>query len=107
MMRKVWNLVWGVKSFYLGDNLFLAQFFDSGDKYKVFHNSPWTFDKSLVLFQNYDGDLKPSYIKMGFASFWVRIYDLPLKGMTGEIVKRIGASIGIVEDIDLPENSPS
>lgn len=64
MMRKVWNPERGVRFFDLVDNLFLAQFYVSGDKDKVFHNSPWTFDKSLVLLQNYDGNLKPSDIKL-------------------------------------------
>lgn len=54
-----------------------------------------------MLFHDYDGDLQPSNIEMNFADFWVRIHDLPLKGMAVDIVKQIGESLDVVEDIDL------
>lgn len=76
--------------FYLGENLFLAQFTDKGDKDPVFCHSLWLFDKSLVLLRKYDGKMQPSNISIFFASFWVRIYDLPLNGMNGKTIRVLG-----------------
>ncbi|KAF5464301.1 hypothetical protein F2P56_014388 [Juglans regia] len=106
VMRTVWSPVKGVKFFDLGENVFLAQFADQGDKKKVCLNSPWSFNKNLVLLMDYVGDVQSSRIKMHFASFWVRLYDLPLMGMNSETARSIGESIGNVEDIDLYSQSP-
>lgn len=54
----------------------------------------------------YVGYLLASQIKMNFASFWVRLYDLPLMGMKSTKILSVEESIGSVEDIDLFEQSP-
>lgn len=50
---------------------------------------------------DYIGDLQALRIKMHFAFFWVRLYDLPLMGMNFDIVCSVGESIGNAEDVDL------
>lgn len=100
MMQNVQNMVKGVKFFKLGDNIVLAQF-DKHDKEHVFRNGPWSFDQNLVLLQECNGNFQSSKIFMTLASFWIQLYDLPLKGMTGRILRMIGESIGEIEDVDL------
>lgn len=102
-MCTIWNAVKRIKFFDLGENVSLTQFIDKSDKEKVFLNSPWSFDKQLVLFMDYVGDLQASWIKMNFASFRIRLYDLPLLGMNSDTICSVGESIGNVEDIDLSE----
>lgn len=59
-----------------------------------------------MLLKECDGNIQPSNIVMSYASFWVHLYDLPLKGVNGVKIKCIGESIGVVEDIDLFDYSP-
>ena len=40
-----------------------------------------TFDNHLVLLLDFEGELQLSKIRFTKASFWIRLYDLPLKGM--------------------------
>lgn len=55
MMRKIWKLVKPIKLYELGDRLMLIEFGDSQDKERILKESPWNFDRSLVLRQTYDG----------------------------------------------------
>lgn len=38
------------------DNLFLFKFGTSKDKQRVIDGSPWSFDRQLLLFEDYNGD---------------------------------------------------
>lgn len=106
IMRTVWNPVKGVKFFYLGEKLFLAQFTEQSDKERVFLYSPRSFDKHLVLLTEYVGDLQPSSISLNLASFWIWFYDLPLKGMNvvtrGATRPRMGGG-AIFESVPRPK----
>lgn len=51
----------------------LAEFDEKLVEEGVKRNSPWTFDKHL------------SKIRFTKASFWIRLYDLPLKGMNAKV----------------------
>lgn len=69
MVHNALNSVKGVKFFNLGVNIFLAQFSNMSDKEKILCSFPWSFDKSLVLLQDYNGDLQPSDIEINYALF--------------------------------------
>lgn len=56
-----------------------------------------------MLLKEYDDDLQPYAIELNYTSFWIHLYGLPLKGMTGDFVQSAGAALGVVEDIDIPE----
>lgn len=55
---------------------------------------------------HYDASLQLSKIPLSFASFWFRIYDLPLGGTNAHAVCKIVEIVGYVEEVDLNENSP-
>ncbi|XVF82847.1 hypothetical protein PTKIN_Ptkin16aG0083300 [Pterospermum kingtungense] len=42
----------------LEENFFLFKFQDVKDKERVLHGVPWTFDKQLILFHGYRGELR-------------------------------------------------
>ncbi|KAI7987433.1 hypothetical protein LOK49_LG13G00733 [Camellia lanceoleosa] len=84
----------------IGDNLFLFHFNHIADKQRVLLNSPWSFDKHLVLLSEMDAHLLPSKVVLSMASFWVQIHNLPLISMTREVGQLIGNKIGLVVDVE-------
>ncbi|XVF43791.1 hypothetical protein PTKIN_Ptkin02bG0068900 [Pterospermum kingtungense] len=53
----------------------------------------------MVVFQEYDGNLRTSDYIFNKGCFWVRVYDLPLDLMSMDVAERIGNKIGILKKI--------
>ncbi len=88
----------------IGDNLFIAIFNDAMDRDLVLMNGPWAFDKNLVLLKLFDGDQKVQGMQLTEASFWIQIHELPFKGMNEETATSVGNALGVLEEIDIPED---
>ncbi|XWS23325.1 hypothetical protein CRYUN_Cryun28dG0003000 [Craigia yunnanensis] len=93
-MRVVWRLSREAEVTILDANLFLFKFAIKKDKARIKEGFPWSFDKHLLVFKDYDGDLRPSDYRFDKASFWVRVYGLTLRMMTRGIAERIGNKLG-------------
>ena len=79
--------------------------FENGkDKKRVIEMCPWSYEKQLVLIQDFKGELTPKEIDIRWAPFWIQIYNLPLKCRTKETKWAIGSSLGLVMDVDVPES---
>ncbi|XP_059458313.1 uncharacterized protein LOC132187906 [Corylus avellana] len=87
----------------LGANLFLIEFGNECDKVRILEGRPWKFDDHLFAIVDYDGVTSPFELEFDKASFWVRMFGLPLSCMGREVGMKIGASVGEVEDIDVTE----
>ena len=72
------------------------EFGDGRDKKKVMEMCLWSFEKQLVLIQEFDGKLTPKEIDIKWAPFWVQIFNLPLNCRTREIGWAIRAKLGEV-----------
>lgn len=94
--RPVGNLTFKV----LGDNLFLIEFQHGTDKKRVLEGRPWVLEGNLFLVEDYDWRISPTQLKFDKASFWVRMFNLPLACMGREVGRKIGSSMGVVEEID-------
>ena len=94
--RLLGNLVFKV----LGDNLLLIEFDNIGDKSRVLKGRPWVFEENLFAVEDFDERSSPSQLSFTKASFWVRMFDLPLVCMGREVGKKLGASVGMVEEVD-------
>ncbi|XP_058771885.1 uncharacterized protein LOC131645226 [Vicia villosa] len=66
----------------------------------ILRNGPWSFDRSLLVLNRISGDEQPSDQNMHFASFWVRIYELPLNLRSDSMAKKIGSVLGNFEEMD-------
>jgi hypothetical protein len=88
----------------LGENLFLIEFSDKRDKDRVLSGRPWAFESSLFLVEDFEGLAQPSDFKFDTASFWVRMVNLPLACMGAEVGRKIGATMGMVEAVDVDAN---
>jgi hypothetical protein len=78
----------------IGDNLFLLEFEEEGDKFRVLEGRPWAFKGSLFSVEDFDERMAPSQIAIDKAAFWVHMYDLPLACMGQEVGFQIGSSVG-------------
>nr|POE82897.1 hypothetical protein CFP56_14177 [Quercus suber] len=82
----------------------MVEFGDEKDKKKVLEMSPWSFEKQLVLLQEFKGEQAPKEIQLTRSPFWVQIHNLSLKSRTGETGKAIRATLGEVLDVDVAES---
>ncbi|XP_065628224.1 uncharacterized protein At4g02000-like [Quercus suber] len=103
-MKMLWKPNKGLQISEIEDDMFLVEFGDGRDKKRIMEMSPWSFEKQLILMQDFEGELVPKEIVLKWTPLWVQIYNLPLKSMTRETGMEIGAKIGMVLDIDVPEN---
>ena len=82
-------------------NLFLIDFENSWDKDRVLEGRLWMFDGDLVSLLDFDGVTPPSQMVFGRAAFWVHMYDLPLACISLEVGRKIGGTMGEVEEVDV------
>jgi hypothetical protein len=100
-----WWKLSGTLSFkILGENLFLVEFTNEGDKRRVLKGKPWVFEGSLFLLKDFDGRTSPSDLALEKAAFWIRMIGLPLSCMGRETGGMIGSSVGEVEVVDIDVN---
>lgn len=103
-MRMVWRTNKLVQISEIEEDLFLVEFGDPKDKKKVLEMCPWSFEKNLVLLQEFSGDLVPKEIDLKWSPFWVQVSNLPLKSRTKETGMVLGSKLGKAIDVDVPEN---
>lgn len=75
-MQRVWHPVKSVRFHDMDEGLMMAKF-EMHIKIRVW-DDPWNFDKSFILVKDFEGSQQVKIIKMENASFWIRVYDLPL-----------------------------
>ncbi|XP_075638440.1 uncharacterized protein At4g02000-like [Castanea sativa] len=103
-LRMLWKTNKGVQISELDEELFLVEFGDEKDKKKVMDMSPWSYEKQLVIIQEFERELNPKEIDLKWVPFWIQIYNLPLKSRTKETGRTIGSSLGKVLDVDVPDS---
>ncbi|XP_059436773.1 uncharacterized protein LOC132169837 [Corylus avellana] len=102
-LMRGWKPV-GTPSFkVLGDNLFLVEFVNDRNKKRVLEGRPWVFEGNLFVVEEYDGLTSPANYIFDKASFWVRLFNLPLACMSLVVGQQIGSSLGQVEEVDVDE----
>ncbi|XVF82808.1 hypothetical protein PTKIN_Ptkin16aG0079600 [Pterospermum kingtungense] len=103
-MLNTLKIVWRVSKEYemsiLDSNLFLFKFASVKDKERVLDGAPWTFEKQLLVFHEYDGNLRPSDYIFNKGTFWITIYDLSLNLMSTDMAEMIGNKIGVLKRVD-------
>lgn len=103
-MRILWQTNKPVQISKIEEDLFLVEFGDPKDKKRILEMCPWSFEKHLVLLQEFSRDLVPKEIDLKWSPFWVQVSNLPLKSTTKEMGLEISSKLGKVLDIDVLEN---
>ena len=83
----------------LGSNKVAFVFEDDMDLERVLINEPWSFDKSLVVFQRQREDVPSKDLVFSHVTFWVQIHNLPIRRMTTDSAETIGKTLGVVEKV--------
>ena len=102
-LRMLWTTNKWVNISELEAELFLVEFGDWKDKKKVLDMSPWSFEKQLVIIQEFEGELTPKKMGLKWSPFWIQIFNLPLMSRTKETGWAIGSSLGDVMEVDVPD----
>nr|POF10194.1 uncharacterized protein CFP56_14134 [Quercus suber] len=103
-LRMLWKTNKWVNFSELEAELFLVEFGDVKDKKKVLEMSPWSFEKQLVIIQEFEGELTPKEMDLKWSPFWIQIFNLPLMSRTKETGWAIGSSLGEVMEVDVPDS---
>ena len=70
-LRMIWKPNKGVQINELEEDLFLVELGDERDKKKVLDTCPWSYEKQLVLLQDFEGKLTPKEMELKMSPFWV------------------------------------
>jgi hypothetical protein len=98
---RAWRPSGAVSFRVMGENLFLADFENSWDKTRILEGRPWLLDGNLISVADFDGTTPPAQITFDNEALWIRMYNLLLSCMGKEVGKNIGASVGMVDEIDI------
>lgn len=88
----------------LGENLFLLNFEQEWDKSRVMEGRPWVFEGLLFSVEEFNGIVPPTQLDFEILPLWVRMHGLPLACIGREIGYRLGATVGMVEEVDANED---
>lgn len=87
----------------VGDNILLFEFEDNFDLERVSEFEPWSYDKSLVIFQKaFDVNSVPT-LDFSHTTFWLQIHNVPkhlLTQETGEVVRKTLGMVVQVADLE-------
>lgn len=84
----------------MGMNIISFQFHNKMDLDRVLAIEPWQFNKQVLVLSPLSGETQPSKIQFNKTLFWMRVYDVPMVGMTNIILKQIGSHFGEVLELD-------
>ena len=92
--KPLWKPVGELKIEDVGGNILVFEFDDALDLERVLEFEPWSYDKSLVIFQKtVDIESAPS-LAYATASFWVQLHNVPEKSLTHKTGELVGNIIG-------------
>jgi hypothetical protein len=104
VFSNIWRIVGSVKFKELKDNIWVFEFSDDRDKMRVLDGRPWSFDRQILVLNDFDGSKPPSQLEFNHSAFWVQVHDMPLLCMNKNVGTKIGNSLGELEDVDVAGN---
>ncbi|XVF84584.1 hypothetical protein PTKIN_Ptkin17bG0048800 [Pterospermum kingtungense] len=103
-MRNVLAKAWRLKSTLtiteFREKVFVFQFEDAIEKDRVLLGQPWTFNKSLLVLNDFDSSMFPEKVNMDWCPFWVQVHGLPLDLMNEKFGIVIGETIGEIMEVE-------
>ncbi|KAH6800668.1 hypothetical protein C2S52_001132 [Perilla frutescens var. hirtella] len=85
------------------DNLFVIVFGSAEDRSHALHDGPWHFFNSLMDFKAPIGFQNPTDVRFDDISMWIQLHNLPIACMNPTYIRKIGAQVGKIQEIDVGE----
>ncbi|KAI9192043.1 hypothetical protein LWI28_017501 [Acer negundo] len=82
-------------------NVFAFYFKNNADRRHILARGPWSFNSSIIAFEELIGTGDIRSMKFSKVEFWVQIHNLPLLCMPREVRKFLGKMIREVKEVDL------
>jgi hypothetical protein len=101
VMSTIWRTAGGVKFRDLKDNMWLFEFADQVDKKRVMEGRPWSYDRQILVLNEFDGSTPPSQLVFDHSPFWIQAHDMPLICMNKNVGSKIGNSLGELLEVDV------
>lgn len=86
-----------------GDNRFIAVFATESDRRRAMYDGPWHFFQNLMVFKAAKGLQNPFDVEFEEFSVRAQLYNLPIACMDSDMVRRLGAQLGRVDEVDVSE----
>ncbi|KAL0011141.1 hypothetical protein SO802_006249 [Lithocarpus litseifolius] len=92
----LWRAKSGFKIKNLGNHLILFSFDNLGDVDRILKSEPWCFDKHLMVLSQFDKDTPLNPLELKKVSFWVQVFDIPVRFRNREVAEQICEAIGSI-----------
>lgn len=101
LLTHLWRPVGRVIFKEIQDNLWVFEFSNSNDMRRVLEGRPWSFDRYILVLNNFVGSIPPSQMMFSHSPFWVQVHDMPLICMNKGVGTKIGNSLGELVAVDV------
>jgi hypothetical protein len=104
VLTRIWHIRGHLFFKEIQDNLWLFEFSDEEDQRRVLEGRPWSYDRTLLILNVFDGKIPPSQMMFDNSPIWIQIHDMPLGCMNRAVARKIGESLGRVEEVAIAED---
>lgn len=99
VLTRIWRLRGNVFFQEIQENLWLFEFSKDKDQWRVLEGRLWSYDRTLLVLNEFDGKTPPSQMEFNHTPIWIQIHDMPLGCMNRAVGKKIGETRGSVEEV--------
>lgn len=104
LLLRIWRIEGQVFFKEIQENLWLFEFTKEEDRQRVLASRLWSYDRSLLVLNVFDGKTPPSKMVFMESPFWVQAHDMPLGCMNRKIGQKIRDSLGRVEEVAVADD---
>jgi hypothetical protein len=104
LLTRIWRIKGRVFFKEIHDNLWLFEYSEDEDLRCVLEGRPWSYDRTLLVVNEFDGRTPPSQMVFSHTPIWIQIHDMPLECMNRGVGRKVGETLGKVEEIDVVDD---
>lgn len=104
MIKKGWPISDEVEILEMARNVFIFQFSDQRDYFKILKGRPWAFQSNLLNLQQWEEDMIYQEVQFDLCPIWVQFHGLPFCFLYKENAVKLGSMVGRVVAVEDPRN---